>query len=394
MLHASGPSGPDVIVGVALSVRSWFHPPRFAVERFVINPIRTVLACGIGASLVWAAGVVAQPKIVITNPATPLEIPLLETSTVEIDANGNLRAQCKLTGDKCTGVSTSDPAPIGGPTGVTLTSSTATLNAGGQVTLTWNSGAGTEACYGAGPAGISNWTGQVLPASGSRQVTMSVAGDYVFQVRCYNATASTTQTAPSITVNENEVPPSGTNYCTEYYANNMPTHPSFTAFNFAPQVVSFQTVWGVEPGSTAPMRALPGQFANPSALKYVSIPFVMTANGSASDQFGFGAIEAAGLEGVVTGSVSATISPCQGDFRARVAGSSDRYLSHQCRNTTSNMQQFTLTVTSNPSLSGCYLPAGKIFYLNVATYNMYGTSAPTTTTCGTSSTCGVSMRLL
>jgi hypothetical protein len=174
----------------------------------------------------------------------------------------------------------------------------------------------------------------------------------------------------------------------------MPTAPGFDAYGFVPTVVSFQSVWGVEPGNTADRRALPGVYTAPSALRYLSIPFVMTATGTSTDQFGFGAIEAAGLEGIVTGSVSATISPCQGDFRARVAGSSDIYLSHQCRNTTSNMLQFTLTATSNPSLSGCYLPAGKTFYLNIATYNMYGGSAPTTTTCGTSSTCGVSMRLL
>jgi hypothetical protein len=188
--------------------------------------------------------------------------------------------------------------------------------------------------------------------------------------------------------------PAPGDYCAEYYRCALPTEPSFRAFGFERVDVPFETIWEVEPGQPGVRRALPGHFVNPSANRFLSIPFVMTAAEGPLSQFTFSAIEAANLEGIVTGGVSATISPCPGDFRPRDPASSDVYLSAQCRNSLRSSLQFNLTVTSNEGQSGCLAPPGRVMYLNIATHDMYRDPEPSESTCRAADTCGVSMRLL
>jgi hypothetical protein len=342
----------------------------------------------VGAAIAQTA---TSPKVVITNLTPNVEIPLTQSSTVEIDASGDLRIQCRTVNGVCPGLSQTGPIDPNGPTGLALAPSTTNLFVNGAFSLAWASGTGTESCYGAGPAGISNWTGQSLATSGTRNLSLP-EGSHIFQLRCFNSAGSATISSAVVTVAPNPGPGPAEPYCQEHYGAGLPTSPNFTAFGFQRVDVAFEEIWGVAPGQTSLRRALPGNFLRPSAGRYLAIPFTMTASEGSGTQFTFGAIEASSLEGVATGSVSASISPCPGDFRPR-ASSTDIYLSHQCRNSFQNALQFNLTVTSITGQSGCLAPPGKVMYLNLATYDMWGPTAPTSTTCGTNETCGVSMRL-
>jgi len=196
----------------------------------------------------------------------------------------------------------------------------------------------------------------------------------------------------------NPVNPDLPGYCGEYYNGvdrEVPTDPRFTGSGFTKVEVPFESIWTTPVGIPSPRRALPGEFLNlGDTTSYISIPFIITTEVGQSSQFRLGFIEAAGLEGVITGSVTATISPCPGDFRPRTSGSSDDYLSAQCRK--GYGMQFTIGATSNPEYSGCLAPVGKTMYLNISNLNMYSEN-PITPRCeldGVQRRCGVSVRNL
>jgi hypothetical protein len=362
---------------------------------------------GVAATVVFTAGFsaaasaqTASPKIVITNLNPVVEIPLGTASTVDFDAAGDLRVQCRVDGaGGCPGLGSGGSGGSNPPALVTLGVSAASILTGQSVTLNWTSSSGTEACYGAGPSGISNWTGQVLPANGNRAVTLSTEGNYTFQLRCYNATGSRTADSPPLAVEAGTTPPPGDNYCAEVYGSNPPTSPNFTAFGFEKVEVPYGQVWGV-PGAPAPKRGVPGIYVSPSANRYIAIPFVMTSDaGDSLSQMRISWVEAQPVWGespptnnIKTGAISLTVSPCPGDFRPRANLSNpDRYLHGACRILSPDISG-NIEVTAATGLAGCLAPKGKTMYLNIATYNMFGTSAPTTTTCPPNeSTCGVSM---
>ena len=362
---------------------------------------RSPLILPLGAAVVLLAGAaqaqVASPKVTITNTATPIEIPLDATSSVDIKANGDIDIKCRLANGACPSVG-GGSNPGTGPASVTLTPSATSLAANTAFSLNWTSSAGTEACYGAGPTGMSGWTGVALGANGTRSVTLANVGSYVFQVRCFNSSGSTTVSSATVTVTEptTNPPPTGSNYCSEFYDGStraVPTVPNFTAFGFIKSEKTLGELWGIVPGQASTTRVgMPGVHLDPSAGRYLAIPFVMTEDAGSMSQFTLDWIEANNTVGIPSGAITVTVSPCPGDFRPPTGftNTSDPYLGYQCRKN-SALVSSNITITSSPTLSGCPAPKGKLMYVNIATYNMYGTSAPTTTTCSGFSTCGTSM---
>ena len=92
------------------------------------SPLR--LVCAPVLALAIASPVAAQSvSVTFSNTDLP-PIPLLDTSTVSIDADGNLDAKCVLNGDTCAGITSG--GPVGNAPTVTLSRSSGTgdVNAG------------------------------------------------------------------------------------------------------------------------------------------------------------------------------------------------------------------------------------------------------------------------
>ena len=71
----------------------------------------------------------------------------------------------------------------------------------------------------------------------------------------------------------------------------------------------------------------------------------------------------------------------------------DPYERGLCRRT-SPSSNGALKITSDPNQTGsCYVPTGKIMYLNIAAYNLDVTSLPSQSRCGSNETCGVSVQV-
>jgi hypothetical protein len=358
------------------------------------NAPRARILLAIVAGLTASGGLYAQvasPKVVISNTTPQAEIGLETGSSVEFATNGDLQIRCRKTGDSCVTANIGGP-PTGTnpPTNVSLTPSSTSFNAGGAFNLQWGS-TNAEACFGVGPAGVSGWSSQVLATSrGAPGLSLNLAqGSYAFQMRCYNATGSTLVSAPTVTVNPGTPP--ADNYCAEYYSTGLPTGSAFNGHGFTRVDVPFFNIWGAQPGFSAGITAgVPGNFMNPSTGRYMAIPFILTSDSGPGTQVNLTWAEAQSV-GITTGSVSVTISPCPGDFRSAVTGSSDIYLSFQCRRAASVGD--TMSATSVIGQSGCRAPKNKQMYINIATYDMFVPTPPTTSTCSGNTTCGVAMRL-
>jgi hypothetical protein len=358
----------------------------------------SVFAVSLLGILAIAASVqaqVASPKLTITNTSPPSDIPL--KGVVQIDASGNLSVECVLDGaGKCPSVGGTTNSGGTNPPTVTLTPSATSLLALGSFSLSWTSSSGTNACYGVGPAGVSNWTDAVLPANGTRSLSLP-EGTYAFEIRCFNATGVTSLTAVPVTVAANPNPGPGTgtgDYCSEYYPTK-PTAASFTAYGFMRTNVEFSSLWGVNPGeATSTVAAVPALYLAPSTFeRYMSVPFVMTQSTGSSSQFRLQFSEPQAIPGVNPGSIDMSISPCPGDFRKRdTSATGDEYLRSACRTNGASLTG-SLTITADPALAGCRVPTNKVMYINIANYNMFNETKPTSSTCGVNATCGVAMSL-
>jgi len=354
----------------------------------------TALFLALSAGLCFGAAhaqTATSPKIIIANAPTPTEIPLEADSTVQFLSNGDLSVNCRLNGGICP--STGGGSSGNNPPTATLSPSSTTLSQGAAFTLNWNTANSAEACYAVGPANIANWTGRTLNVNGNQSLSL-LQGEYVFQMRCYSDGGKVSVSTPLVTVEPGSTPPPvGSDYCAEVYGSNPPTVPNFTAFGFERVDRDYASVWGVQPGmGQGDPRVVPGEFMNPTAQRYLAISFVMANDvpGTSESQYRIDWREPQ-AQGVPGGMVSVAISPCPGDFRAPVTFSSDLYESAACRKTVSSLN--TLSVTSVQGAPGCYAPKGKTMYINVATHNMYGTTAPTTSTCGNNTACGASMEV-
>lgn len=344
-----------------------------------------------------AGAQVTSPKIIVSNAGT--EIPLLATSVVQVLSNGDLSVQCRLNAqNQCPGLGSGSGGSTGAtPPTLTLTPSAATSVVGGSnnVTLGWSSNG--DACYAIGPTSVSNWNGRVLGPTGSQPLSITTAGDYTFALRCYSPGGSREVSTATITVTAPVAPVLG-DYCGEYYSPTgafpVPTSPNFNAFGNERVEDTFFNIFGVEPGNTTNRPTVPGLFLDPvmkdGRARYMSISFEMLAGKHPGLSLSWGQTQAANTP---TGAVIVTISPCPGDFRPPDDSSPDRYLHQNCRfSTINNTGALAIGVAgSGTHANGCVVPADKRLYINIANSFMYGTSAPTQSTCGTSAHCGVAI---
>lgn len=376
------------------------------MEMFMNTWLRT--ACTVlGASVALtlsgtAAAQVASPKIVISNVTPNVEIPLVTASQVQFEADGDLVVQCRLTAGACTGVgggSGQDGTP---PATFSLNAAPTTVNSGASITLTWNS-SDSEACYAVAPTGTTGWTSGNRALANSGNATVSITNTtanpvtQTFQIRCFKEGGSRTVSSQTVTINPGSSnPPTGEDYCAQYYGSNMPTSPNFTAHGLTKVEVSFLTIWAGagQVGGTDVLRGVPGTRLNPATGRYLAIPFVMTDDsGGANSQFTANWNQSQ-LPDTPSGQVTVTVSPCPGDFRPSTGfgpNPNDYYSTNLCRGLFGNTGE--ITVDSTGFQNGCYAPKGKRMYINIATYNMYGATLPSGPSCGSNSFCGVMMRM-
>lgn len=360
-----------------------------------------LLLAGCLLSTAVAAQTVESPKVVISNAGTA--IPLQQDQPVQFLDNGDLSIACRLDQQsRCPGLGSG----TGAPATFTLSSSTTSLNSGSPITLNWNS-TDSLVCYGdaiartvgtvSEPAAISGWSGRELPKNGSAQVTLTAAGPvdpsvYVFDIRCFSAGGNRVVSSAAITVIPTTQP---TAFCAEYidevYGGVVPTEQNFIAWGFTKVEATMQTIWGVNPGDSAPERIVPGNTLNPSAGKYLAIPFSVSNN----QQFILDWVES--QTSVASRAVQVTISPCPGDFRAPNNTSPDLYLRNLCR--VGSLAQGSITATNVSNLSGCKFPTDKLMYINISTANMFGATRPDEAVCGRNNSnqainaCGVAMQI-
>lgn len=358
---------------------------------FMRNRMRALVVVSFCLAAAHAQAQVTSPKLILQGTPS-VEIPLEATSSVTVNANGDLQAQCR--GGEC------PTGSGGGAIQVDLVPSATEITTGTAFSLSWTSN-GAEVCRGVSPTNIGGWAGQLLPSSGSRSLSPPV-GEHRFVIRCYGVGVSADDTTPAVTVTQGGGQ-TGDNYCAEYYDNStagrtLPLHASFTGYGLEKVEVPYISVFEVQPGETqSTKKVLPGNFLRPALNKYLAIPFVMTSQTDENlSNMDMNWIEGGSHGGqlipaVPSGAVAFSVSPCPGDFRKINNSSPDIYERNFCRRPLPAATG-ALKITSNPSQTGsCFAPLGKIMYLNVIVYNVSGNTLGAAT-CPSDPTCGVAVQ--
>jgi hypothetical protein len=331
-----------------------------------------------------------SPKLTINKESgtAPVVVSLAPASTVQVDAAGDITVVCSGT---CSNLGSGGGETGANPPTASLTAGAASIEVGQSLGLSWNSTG--DACYSSGPSNAAGWTGVTRNSTGNFNVTGLAQGAYTFQIRCYSAGGSVTVSSAQVSVVPSTTPPAS-NYCAEFYDGTppMPTGSNFNAHGFQKVEKDFAQVFGIAPGdSFSDIRPLPGPHLNPIQTRYLAIPFVMTEDTGNLSSMQIQWIDGS-PDGTPGGAILMTISPCPGDFRPMqgITNSADVYLGSNCRLLGPESLSGGLTISSEAGTSSCPAPKNKQMYINVATYNMYGVSAPSNTTCGSGVTmCGV-----
>ncbi len=156
-------------------------------------------------------------------------------------------------------------------------------------------------------------------------------------------------------------------YCGEYYNGvdrAVPTDPAFTAYGLTKKEISLDEAVNFFQVAITENRVLPGPHLAPeSDGRYLAIPITVLDSRSSAD------IRLFDVQGSPskTANITASLSPCPGDFRNAAAFNSnntDDYLKSFCR--------------SNEGISGalklgtdefsCSVPVGEVMYLNVTNH--------------------------
>jgi hypothetical protein len=320
------------------------------------------------ALLVAVSGAQAQSVIRFTN-ANNHEIPLAAGSAVNIDANGNLSAECALTSGICTQLSNgggnTNPGAV--PT-ATLTRSAAEIIAGSSVTLSWAS-SGAVVCHATGSgAATTSWPGPKATASNGLGVILSAAGDYLFNLLCFNAAGASTVQTVGVKANP---PPVVTDGC-----NITSTDPAFQPSGRTRTNKTWVQAWSAPNGTnnaTYPDSIGPAVPVGAEKGGYTTIAFVPNADEDVGIYFEsvqasptIGYLQARPADGMML-----ALSPCAGDVRgAASANDADPFLRPGCRRF-ANGGQLTFTTRTNVASDFfvCRLQAGQTYYLNVMAAN-------------------------
>ena len=310
--------------------------------------------------------------IEFTNSDLP-PIPLLQGTSVGIDGEGNLTAQCVLDGTTCQGVTTEEPA---GPVPVVTlsrTNGTAPINTGGTLALGWSIQNGADVCLATSSPVVSGWNNTVVAANGgSANLTMSAPGAFALSLKCYNSHGASESATVNVTVQGqqqvNQIPvcnepgfmESGKVQPTGFTGNLVQWPNMFYGASF-PETPSFAA-----PVGAFTLRTLAGHSSNngpPMNGRYLTVPFVPQANKNYKLSFmGVQAVYAAQYyNSRAAETVFVSISPCAGDLRKKNT-SGDSWLA-RCRTQGSNVNMFYNTTGA---AAGCPLQAGETYFLNIA----------------------------
>lgn len=347
-------------------------------------PLTLVLASGLA--------VAQEHTIEFTNTDMP-PIELLNNTSVGIDGEGNMTAQCvtNVAGDACKGVGTS----TGSVPAITLQRSNGTGNitTGNALSLAWTVGAtAADVCVATSTPAVTGWNGTtVSKTSASANLTMNTAGTFTLSLKCYNAsgisnTASVNATVVNGTGGGNPTTPPACNI--EGIAdNNQFVQPT----GFTGHMVTWQNLmlgatfpYGnsfLSPIGSYTLRAVSPATNGPvMSSRYISTEIVPEAN--KNYQISWVSVQRQEeVPGYTTArsanSMFMSISRCAGDLRAPDPFSNDPSLK-RCR-VLLNSTSFKFGTSG--AAGQCPLEAGVKYYINFAFVNPTDGLTVTETTC-------------
>lgn len=353
-------------------------------------PLRCALATVLAT--MFASPAFAQSVTLdFTNTDLP-PIKLLDTSTVGIDANGNLTAECVLDGNTCEGISTGTDgdAPV-----ATLTRNNGSddITAGQQIGLAWTVQNSAEVCLANSLPAVNGWNGNlVTPSGGTQLLTLSSTGEYTFGLKCYNAGGASEVSNVVATVvpgTGGEIPTS-IPACTAEFAG----HPNVQPAGFIGTLKTWsQLFYGAEfpdgkshlspVGSFSLASIQPATRGPTMNARYITTPFVagIDANYQIS-WLGAQAITAVNYNPPrAADHVFVSISPCAGDLRKRISSSPPTvFESSVCRGLASSA---SIKFGTTGAAGQCPLVPGQTYFINIAMVNTnVEPLSTTTTTCG------------
>jgi hypothetical protein len=350
-------------------------------------PLRCALATVL-ATIFVSPAFAQSVTLDFTNTALP-PIKLLDTSTVGIDANGNLTAECVLDGDTCEGISTG----TGTAPAVQLTRNNGTddIVAGFPIGLSWAVQNSAEICVASSSPAVSGWNGNVVGAAGGTQsITLSSVGSYSFGLKCFNdgGSGASLPLAATVVVGDGGDPPPVTSIpaCTADFASDPKVQPAgFTGHLKTWSELFYGATFPEGKSHLSPVGSFTLNSMQPATRgptmngRYITTPFVPGVSSNYQISWlGVQAILAVNYTNPrAASSVFVSISPCAGDLRPRVPGTSNQLLSSVCRGQASN-GSIKFGTSNGPGQ--CALTPGQTYFVNIALVDVSQEPLSTTTT--------------
>ncbi len=338
----------------------------------------------------------AQQTLTFTNPSPAVTINLLNGSSVNIQTNGNLSAQCQLdANNKCVGM----------PTGSSGTAPAVSIAASGFSNAADNENkypAGTtfnitptvsnaELCVrnilGATPGGT-GWTGNAVSPFTATQVTLpSSSSSYEFSMRCYGVGGATT-TSPNIILMTSQGVVGGNDQCDQQHVIVDPVA-GFSVHSLASKFPDLKNLSGINIGDFPNTGGSIGVLVhniNARATLRFTVPTDASAFTGLSTTINWQEAQQGGEADA--NQIYVSVSQCPGDFRVPTqsgnAPANDPTFAYGCR----NLRPFGNTLGINYEVNGtevpstnfvCNLKMGNVYYFNTVIRSPYVNSPPAIT---------------
>lgn len=342
---------------------------------------RSTLLTALVAGCALAGAANAQViRITNVNSPTGIDIPLKANSSVQIDAAGNLLAECALnSSSQCAALSSGTNPNIPVAT-LTRTDADSDVRTGEFIRLAWSS-TGAEVCKAStsGPSS-SGWNGvRIVADSGGELVTVGAVGSYTFSLVCYNAAGASVASTQVVAVTAAETGGGNSGGGVGVNCDITSNDPNFNPSNF--QKVEKQWVQAFSAPDGSPQAIYPGGVSFPTPVgaqkgTYTAIPFTPVAGQSVNMYFDQvqprpqdGYANPRPAEGMFV-----AISPCAGDLRVWSPGNADQFLRPGCRKFegTASIVWTTLPIYAQSDDTICKLNAGQTYYLHFLPANPQG----------------------
>lgn len=345
-------------------------------------------------SLVLTSGLtVAQDHTIeFTNTDMP-PIELLNNTSVGIDGEGNMTAQCvtNVTGDACKDVNVDTPGNVPAIT-LQRSSGTGNITTGGTLPLAWTVGTtAADVCIATSSPVVTGWNGNtVSKTSASANISMNTAGTFTFSLECYNEFGVSNKASLSATVvgqtNNNPTTPPACNIAGIADGNEFVQPTGFTGHMVSWQNLMLGATFPNGNSFLSPIGSYTLRSVSPAtngpvmSSRYISTEITPEAN--KNYQISWVSVQ---RQEEVPGYTSArsahsmfmSISRCAGDLRAPNTFSTDPSLK-RCR-VLLNSTSFKFGTTG--AAGQCPLEAGVKYYINFAFVNPTDGLDPTENTC-------------